>query len=303
MKPHRMIALTMLASLLMILVSCNGDGNGASSSSAVVASTRASVVEQSTTNSTEATDVDTTAVFDTASPSTAVVVALPQGSDPVELDPATFTQLIDNPYWPMTPGTRWTYREVDDEGVELLVVITVTNETKVVANGITARVVRDTVTEDGEIIEDTIDWYAEDAAGNVWYLGEDTAEFDQGSVTTRAGSWEAGVDGALPGIAVPGNPQVGMRYRQEYYAGQAEDNGEVLSLAESTDVGFGHFDGLLMTEDTSAIDPTLVEHKLYAKGVGPVRLIDVIGGVSEELIAVDEAPPGFGTGPLGSPNP
>ncbi len=104
----------------------------------------------------------------------------------------------------MEPGTQWTYREVDEEGKEVIVVVTVTSETKQIANGVTARVVRDTVTEDGELIEDTIDWYAQDADGNVWYLGEDTAEFEDGKVKTKKGSWEAGVDGALPGVILPG---------------------------------------------------------------------------------------------------
>jgi hypothetical protein len=102
------------------------------------------------------------------SPGAATGTGLPQGSEPVELDPAD----VDNRYWPMEPGTRWTYREVDEEGKEVIVVVTVSSETKKITNGITARVVRDTVTEDSELIEDTLDWYAQDADGNVWYLGE-----------------------------------------------------------------------------------------------------------------------------------
>lgn len=128
---------------------------------------------------------------------------------PTTLDPADFTTKIDNPYFPLKPGTRWTYREVDEKGHEVIVVVVVTRDTKKIANGITARVVRDTVTEDGSIIEDTNDWYAQDSAGNVWYLGEDTAEFEDGKITTRGGSFEAGVDGALPGIAMPANPEPG----------------------------------------------------------------------------------------------
>ena len=154
---------------------------------------------------------------------------LPQGNEPVNLDPENFTTKIDNLYWPMVPGTRWTYRETDQEGAELQVVVTVTEETKQIANGITARVVRDTVTEDGKLVEDTFDWYAQDEQGNIWYMGEDTAEFENGKIKTKSGSFEAGVDGALPGIIMPGDPQPGMQYRQEYYKGEAEDNGEILS--------------------------------------------------------------------------
>ncbi|MEY2402009.1 MAG: hypothetical protein QOJ08_2120 [Ilumatobacteraceae bacterium] len=222
---------------------------------------------------------------------------------PADLDPATFTTEINNPYWPMTPGTRWTYREIDSDGIELQAVIVVTTQTRLIANGITARVVRDTVTRDGEIIEDTVDWYAQDSAGNLWYLGEDTAEFDRGAVTSTSGSWEAGVDAALAGVIIPGDPQPGQKYRQEFYSGEAEDNGEVVSLTESADVPYGHFDALLMTADTSALQPDVLEHKFYAAGVGPVLTLDTAGGGREELLTIDTAGNDAGTGPLGSPNP
>jgi hypothetical protein len=228
---------------------------------------------------------------------------LPEGDAPVELDPALFTTEIDNPYWPMKPGTRWTYREVDSDGIELRAMIVVTTQTKLVANGVTARVVRDTVTRDGEIIEDTVDWYAQDSAGNLWYLGEDTAEFDHGAITSRSGSWEAGVDGALPGVIIPADPQPGQKYRQEYYAGEAEDNGEVLSMTETADVAYGHFDTLLMTADTSGLDPDVLEHKFYAVGAGPVLTLDIAGGGREELLTLDTAGTDAGTGPLGAPHP
>ncbi len=229
---------------------------------------------------------------------------LPQGSEAVELDPAEFTIEIDNPYWPMEPGTRWTYREISEDGAVLEVVVVVTGLTKEIANGITARVVRDTVTEDGEIIEDTFDWYAQDVEGNIWYLGEDTAEFEDGEIVNTGGSFEAGVDGALPGIAIPANPAPGMKYRQEYYAGEAEDNGEVLSVSEMADVPFGHFENVLLTKDTITIEPDVLEYKLYAPGIGPVLIFGVSGGAGrEELISMDQAPESAGTGPLGNPNP
>jgi hypothetical protein len=228
---------------------------------------------------------------------------LPQGSQPVDLDPADFTTDIDNPYWPMAPGTRWTYQEVDEEGKVLEVVVIVTTETKEIANGVTARVVRDTVTEDGQLIEDTFDWYAQDKDGNIWYLGEDTAEFENGELTTKEGSFEAGVDGAEAGIALPADPKPGVKYRQEYYEGQAEDNGEVLSVKETVEVPHGLFKKALLTKDTNALEPDVNEYKLYAKGVGPALAIHVSGGSGrEELISVDQAPDGAGTGPLGSPN-
>ena len=226
---------------------------------------------------------------------------LPQGADPVQLDPANFTTTIDNPYWPMEPGTRWTFRETDGIGGELFVTVIVTTETKLLANGITARVVRDTVTRDGEVVEDTFDWYAQDADGAIWYLGEDTAEFENGSIVSTHGSFEAGVDGALPGIAIPASPVPGMTYRQEYFAGEAEDNGEVLSTQMLASSPYGEFTNALLTLDTITIEPGIAQLKFYARGVGPVLILDAAGSSGrEELISVDTVPAGSGTGPLGS---
>jgi hypothetical protein len=212
--------------------------------------------------------------------------ALPQGAEPVNLDPAEFTTEITNPYWPMTPGSRWVYRETDKDEV-LKVVVTVTDQTKRIANGIEARVVHDVVTQDGEPVEVTDDWYAQDAEGNVWYLGEDTAEYENGKVVSREGSFEAGVDGAQPGIAVPADPEPGLAYRQEYYAGQAEDKAKVLGTDATASMPFGSFDGVLKTEDTNPLsEPPQVEHKFYARDVGPVLVIGISGGSGrEELIS------------------
>jgi hypothetical protein len=229
---------------------------------------------------------------------------LPQGAEPVRLDPADFTTRIDNPYWPMRPGTRWTYRETDEEGTVQRVVVVVTHQTERMADGVVARVVRDTVTEDGELVEDTRDFYAQDRQGNVWYLGEQTAEFEDGDIVTREGSFEAGADGALPGVIMPAEPRPGMRYRQEYYRGEAEDRGAVLSTNEMAEVPHGLFRHVLLTRDTNPLEPDVLEYKLYARGVGPVLALGVSGGAGrEELISVDRAPRSRGTGPLGDPNP
>ena len=221
----------------------------------------------------------------TASP-TPSPIALPQGSEPVTLDPAQFAGVaIDNPFWPMAKGSTWIYRETDADGAELRVEVTVTNETKEIL-GITATVVHDVLTEDGEVVEDTFDWYAQDATGNLWYLGEDTKEFEAGKVVSTEGSWEAGVDGAQPGILLPAAPEVGMAYRQEYYAGHAEDSAEILSLNEHADVAAGSYDGLLQTKEVTALEPDVVEQKFYARGVGEVQAVQVSGGTSrEELIS------------------
>jgi len=212
--------------------------------------------------------------------------SLPQGSEPVELDPADFTTEIDNPYWPLKVGSRWVYRETDSEGANQRVVVTVTNKTKMVANGIEARVVRDVVTEDGQPVEVTDDWYAQDSDGNIWYLGEDTTDYEDGKPKSTEGSFEAGVDGALPGIALPAQPEEGMTYRQEYYAGEAEDAGEVVRTDAQAESPFGHFTGVLMTQDTNPLEPKTLEFKFYARDVGPVVAIAVSGSSDrEELIS------------------
>jgi hypothetical protein len=210
---------------------------------------------------------------------------LPQGSEAVELDPAEFTVAIDNPYWPMGPGSRWVYREVDGEGGVQRVVVTVTDRTKRIANGVEARVVHDVVSQGGEPVEVTDDWYAQDLEGNVWYMGERTAEYENGRVVSRAGSWEAGVDGAQPGVIMAADPAPGLAYRQEYYAGEAEDRAEVLSLEEQVEVPFGHSTDVLMTKDLVPLEPKVLEHKFYARGVGPVLVLDVSGASGrEELV-------------------
>ena len=208
---------------------------------------------------------------------------LPQGSEAVVLDPASFVATIDNPYWPMIPRSRWVYHETDAEGADQRVEVTVSAETKFII-GITATVVHDVLTEDGEVVEDTFDWYAQDSAGNIWYLGEDTKEYDAGKVVSTAGSWEAGVKGGQPGIILPAQPQVGLTYRQEYLAGEAEDSARILSLTEHVVVPFGTFDNVLMTEETTALEPDLLERKFYALGIGEVRAMDITGGTSNEVL-------------------
>jgi hypothetical protein len=210
---------------------------------------------------------------------------LPQGSEPVKLDPANFTIRIDNPYWPMAPGDKWVYKEID-QGTRYDVEVTVTDRTRMIANGIEARVVHDVVSHDGQPVEITYDWYAQDKAGNVWYLGEDTAEYENGKVASRAGSFEAGVDGAQAGVIMPAHPEDGMAYRQEYYKNEAEDKAEVLSTEEQVEVPFGHFEGALLTRDLVPPEPKISEYKLYAKNVGPVLIVQTSGGSSrEELVS------------------
>jgi hypothetical protein len=190
-----------------------------------------------------------------------------------DIEPTDFVESITNPYLPYTPGSQWVYES--DDGSERIEV-TVLEETRQVM-GVTATVVRDTVYEDGEMVEDTYDWFAQDRDGNVWYLGEDTAEYEDGEVVSTAGAWEAGVDGAKPGIVMLAKPKAGDAYRQEYYAGEAEDMGRVVELGASATVPFGEFEHLLVTEDWTPLEPEVVERKYYAPGIGLVLEEKVAG--------------------------
>lgn len=213
---------------------------------------------------------------------------LPTGAETVTLDPADFTTVIDNPYWPMPPGRTWTFREIDGDGASQTVRVSVTDRT-VTLMGIEARVVHDVVTRRGAFVEVTDDFYAQDRDGNIWYLGEDTEEYEDGRVVNTGGSWRAGVGGAQPGIAVPGSPSVGLAYRQEYLAGQAEDAARVLSVDERVEVPQGRYDRVLMTKDFTPLEPRVLEHKFYAVGVGPVLALQVSGGAGrEELVSVSD---------------
>ena len=137
------------------------------------------------------------------------------------------------------------------------------------------------------MIEDTYDWYAQDQDGNVWYLGEDVKDYEDGQVVSTAGSWEAGVDGAQPGIIMQAQPRVGLTYQQEYYEGEAEDAAEILSVDERVTIPYGTFDQVLKTRDFTPLEPDVEEEKYYAQGVGSVLAVTVKGGSARlELVAV-----------------
>lgn len=197
--------------------------------------------------------------------------------------PAELSADITNPLFPWPVAGTWSYASEGPDGSETTE-ISVEQDTFDV-NGVAARVVRDTVYLDGELIEDTRDWYAQDADGNVWYLGEDTAEYEGGVVVSTEGSWTWGEGGALPGIVMLGDPQVGDVYRQEYLVDEAEDYGEVVGLDESVTVPAGTFTGCLKTRDRSAIDASVDELKYFCAGVGGVLTEE--GAVRDELIEYD----------------
>jgi len=200
-----------------------------------------------------------------------------------EIDPEKFTTVIDNPLLPLAVGSKWVYESADEK-----VTVTVTDMTYTTAIGVAAIVVHDEVRsiDTDELLEDTFDWYAQDDEGNVWYMGEDTAEYFHGEVTTTAGTWEAGVDGAQPGIVMHAMaPDVSTKYRQEYKACEAEDFGEIYELDASETVTAGSYDNCIRTRDNSPLEPNVNEIKTYCPDVGQVLESDEATGERlEELV-------------------
>jgi hypothetical protein len=192
------------------------------------------------------------------------------------IDPADFTTKVDNQYFPLKPGTTLLYRGKTKDGTQGDV-MTVTHHTKRIM-GVACVVVDDEVTEGGgKPVERTLDWYAQDKRGNVWYFGEDTKEYENGKVKSTAGSWEAGKDGAEPGIIMPARPKVGQSYRQEYYEGKAEDMARVVDLNGSAKVPYGSFERVLVTEEWTPLEPGVAARKYYAAGVGDIMEVGVKG--------------------------
>ena len=199
--------------------------------------------------------------------------------------PTEWAAAVTNEWWPLTPGTIYSFEANTSDGLEVTTV-EVLASTKVIM-GVTATIVHDQVELDGELVEDTFDWYAQDAAGNVWYLGEDTKEYEGNVVVSTEGSWEWGVDGALPGVMMWADPSayLGEAYRQEFLEGEAEDWGKVVALDEAVDVPYGNFTGCIETEDWNDLDIGPHEHKFYCSGLGFV--LEIAGGGDRvELVSV-----------------
>ena len=190
--------------------------------------------------------------------------------------PADFGGPVENPYFPLIPGSRWVYQGKQGDGTERTVV-EATPDTKAIL-GVTNVVVHNTVSNDGTVTEDTFDWYAEDREGNVWYFGEDTKEFENGVVASTEGSWEGGRRRRQGRDHHEGPSRAGVAYRQEYYRGHAEDFAQVLGKSESVTAPAGTYHDVLKTKEFTPLEPKLLEHKYYACGVGVVREVTVKGG-------------------------
>jgi hypothetical protein len=200
--------------------------------------------------------------------------------------PLSFVPRVDNPWYPLKPGTAYLYRGVKD-GQPARDVVTVTNQAKTIT-GVRVVVVRDLLYLRGRLRERTHDWFAQDAGGNVWYFGEATAELDaNGRVESTEGSWEAGRDGARAGIVMPAQPRVGMSALQEFYPGHAADHFRILSLHESVGVPYVSSKHALLTKEWTPLEPGVIDHKVYVRGIGLVLEQTVKGGYERaELVSV-----------------
>jgi hypothetical protein len=199
----------------------------------------------------------------------------------LQIDPNNFVDVVDNPYFPLEPGTTFIY-EGESEGTPTREVVNVTSETKEIL-GVTTIVVHDQAFEDGVLIEDTFDWYAQDEEGNVWYFGEDTKELDEnGNVISTEGSWEAGVNGAEPGIIMLADPKKGDKYQQENAPDVAEDMSQVIGFEDSFCVQYGCFENVLVTKEWTPLEKGVVELKYYAQGVGFI-FSEMVKGGEEQL--------------------
>jgi len=219
-------------------------------------------------------------------------MAISSASQPM-VDPANFEtgQPIDNPFLPWIPGTTFLYDTyLPGNVLEQIDRVAVTNDTKKI-DGVTCTVVSDIVTDPqtGQLIEKTKDYYAQDTSGNVWYFGEASAEYENGKLVSKEGSWLAGVKGAQPGIIQEANPQVGDSYDEENAPGVAHDHGVVTSLSGTATVPAGHFNHLLVTLETSVLEPGAAETKYYSAGVGEVFGRDLSTGETDQLVSVTTA--------------
>ena len=216
-----------------------------------------------------------------ASPSASSLAPI-HGSYSPTIDPSNFGSTIDNRWFPLKPGTTFHYRGVAENGrTPQTDVETVTHQTKQIM-GVTSTVVRDTVSQNGQPVERTFDWYAQDREGNVWYMGEDSREMRHGRFVRVGDSWTGGANGAQPGIIMPANPQRGEAYRQEYYPGHALDQARVLGSGGPVTVPNGSYKSTLLTDETAPkLDPGVHEHKYYVAGVGDIKEQTVAGNHEE----------------------
>jgi len=207
-----------------------------------------------------------------------------RATDQPVFDPGNFVSVIDNPYFPLPVGRVLVYSGYRD-GVTQTDTVTVTNQTKVIL-GVTATVVSDVAMHGGTLLEQTSDWYAQDRDGNVWYLGEDTKAYGPHGKIDTSGSWEAGVNGAIPGLIMEGHPAIPDAYRQELLTGQAEDTAWIVGTTGTVKVAYGNVRNILTTLEATRIEPGIYDTKIYGPGLGIVQEKSLDGTEFAELVSV-----------------
>lgn len=265
-RVQRLYLVSVVAALALVGTACSSGGGGAGPASSTPRGGQQSTVSSGSASS----------------------LAPIHGTYSPKIDPSNFVTTIDNRYFPLKPGTTFLYKGVAENGTTPQTdEMVVTNQTKVIL-GVTSVVVRDTVSSRGKPIERTFDWYAQDKFGNVWYMGEDSREVENGRFVRTSDSWEAGVKGAEPGIIMPGNPRPGDEYRQEYYPHYALDQARVLGSGGPIEVPYGSFENTLLTVETAPkLDPGVAEDKYYVAGLGDIKEQTVSGNHEEiQLIRV-----------------
>jgi hypothetical protein len=284
-----MIALLLiLLSVAVLAAACGGDGSSPVASGGPPDTTDTTTIAgggmaatsttmggppTTTTTSVPATTVTTTATTSTVAPGT--------GADPA-FDPADFSSSVTNPYFPLVFGSMFFYEGTTEDGAAS-VQVTVLSNTRTVM-GVECVVVLDVVSIDGEVREETTEWYAEDGEGNVRRFGRDTKKYENGAVVSTAGSWEAGVNGAVPGIVMEANPKAGDIYPQGYLKGEAEDMAEILEVGATVEIPFGSYDKVLRIKEWSPLEPGVTVEKFYAPGQGLIKVMQVEGGSRVEVL-------------------
>jgi hypothetical protein len=258
--PTRKLTL-LLAALAALLAGCSSGGDSGSSSQSSTSTGSGS--SQSTQASTSPT-------------------ATPSYHPGIR--PADFTTTIDNRYYPLKPGTTKMYVGKRD-GLPMRHEIIVTRRTRTVM-GVPCVVVLDTVTSNGALVEKTEDWFAQKKDGGVWYFGENTAEYVNGTVSSTHGTWEAGVDNAVPGVIMQAHPKVGSAYYQEFRPGEAEDRAKILSLDSSIKVPSGTYHHVITTEDSDPLNPDKTDKKWYAPGIGVVHSVRIKSSTTSEFMSL-----------------
>jgi len=305
MKQHITIVIAAASALLASACASNGSADSTSTAGspagaataaptsgvATTASTTSSTIAESTSSNPPTTPNPTAAAVPSTAPAVVDKIEVPDGgSYAPEIDPARFTHPIDNPYLPFLPGMKWTYQATNENGDQETTTVEVLPDTRAVM-GVATTVVHDLVQVGGKTTEDTHDWYAQDDDGNVWYFGEDTTAYDPDGSSSKEGSWEGGVHGALPGIVMPAQPAVtGTGYRQEYLRGSAEDMAIVVASGGDQQVGTDMYSNVVTTQEWSPLEPDITEQKSYAPNVGVITE-DIVRGGSEHVELVDFTPP------------